>query len=176
MMAYEESFAFRLLQKFESMRDRIENYIAVVDLCPLPAFITSKEGGAIIYVNSAYRKLLGVVEEDLQELNWLRVIHPDDEERVKKVWLDFVANNKTGVPEASYHRYRNVKTGFIIPCVTFTTCVANNGIVGYIVPTDCVGLLVLGVDLQCEVQKAKLAATAGYDPATSALTVQRSTS
>ena len=87
-----------------------------------------------------------------------------------------MAKNETGVPVAEYHRYISPTNGLAVPCVTYTTAVDNNGIVGYIVPTDCLGLLLLGVDLHCEVQKAKLAAGVGDDPTSSRLTVGRSTS
>lgn len=166
-MAYEESFAFKLLQKFESLRERVEHYIAVVNLCPLPAFITSKEGTEILYVNPAYRRLLGVVEEDLQNLDWLRVIHPDDREMVKSIWQNYIATKQDGVTFTSRHRYINNNTGMSFHAVTHTTSVVNNGIVGYIIPNDCSILLLLGVDLQCEVQKAKMAAGVGYDPTSS---------
>jgi PAS domain S-box-containing protein len=175
-MAYEDSFAYKLLQKFESMRERVQNYVSVVDLCPLPAFITSREGTAILYVNDAYRRLIGKTEEQLQNDDWLSVIHPEDREEAKQAWIALVANPKDGVPLVHRHRYLNNATGTIIPAVTYTTPVLNNGIVGYIVPADCSGLLYLGVDLGCPTQKEKLAAKAGNDPATPRLTAGRSTS
>lgn len=166
-MAYEETVAFKLLQKFESLRERVEHYIAVVNLCPLPAFITSKEGTDILYVNPAYKRLLGVSEEDLQNLDWLRIIHPDDREMVKSIWQSYVASKEDGVTMTSRHRYINAKTGMSFMAVTHTTSVVNNGVVGYIIPNDCSILLMLGVDLHCEVQKAKLAGGVGVGPTSS---------
>jgi PAS domain S-box-containing protein len=156
VIAYENSFAYKLLQKFESMRERVENYIAVADLCPFPAFITARDGTTILYVNTAYRRLTGKTEESLQNLDWLSVIHPDDREEVKRVWENFTATPENGVPMIHTHRYINTCTGTIIPAVTYTTAVLNNGIVGYIIPSCCSGFLFLGVDLQCDIQKAKL--------------------
>lgn len=169
MMAYEDSFAFKLLQKFESLRERVQNYIAVVDLCPLPAFITSRDGTAILYLNAAYKKMLGVTEENLQNLDWLQVVYKPDQEMVKAVWANFLASAVSDVTMTSKHRYVNNTTGLVIPAITYTTAVAYNGIVGYIVPSDCLIMMVLGIDLQCEVQKSKMkvAAGAGYDPASS---------
>lgn len=166
-MAYEETVAFRLLQKFESLRERVEHYIAVVNLCPLPAFITSKEGTDILYVNPAYKRLLGVTEEELQNLDWLRVIHPDDREMVQSIWQNYVVTKQDGVTMTSKHRYINHRTGMSFNAVTYTTSVVNNGIVGYIIPNDCSILLMLGVDLHCEVQKAKLAGGVGVGPTSS---------
>lgn len=174
-MAYEDSFAYKLLQKFETMRERVQNYIAVVDLCPLPAFITSREGDVILYVNDAYRRLLGAGEEKLQGHDWLHVIHPDDREAAKQNWAELIANPVNNRTVSHRHRYITA-TGIVIPSITYATPVVNNGIVGYIVPNDCSGLLILGVDMNCEVQKAKLAAKAGNDPATPRLTAGRSTS
>lgn len=167
MMAYEETVAFRLLQKFESLRERIEHYIAVVNLCPLPGFIMSKEGTDILYVNPAYKRLLGVTEEDLENLDWLQVIHPRDREMLQSIWQNYVATKQDGVTMTFKHRYVNYRTGINFHATTYTTSVANNGIVGYIIPNDCSILLLLGVDLHCEVQKAKLAAGVGYDPTSS---------
>lgn len=161
MMAYEESFAFKLLQKFESLRERVQNYIAVVDLCPLPAFITSRDGTAILYLNAAYKKMLGVTEEALQNLDWLQVVYEPDREGVKNIWADFLKNAVSDTTMTHKHRYVNNTTGLVIPALTYTTAVSNNGIVGYIVPTDCMIMMVLGIDLQCEVQKSKMKVAAG---------------
>lgn len=154
-MAYEDSFAYKLLQKFESMRERVKNYISVVDLCPFPVFITTREGNTILYVNGAYKNLIGKGEEFLQNCEWLSVVHPDDRDGAILAWKVFTSNPVDGVTMVHTHRYLSA-TGVVIPATTYTTAVANNGLVGYIIPTDCLGLLFLGIDLKCPVQQHKM--------------------
>lgn len=135
------------------MRERMEHYVSIADHCPLPVFIVPREGDAVLFVNNAYRMLTGKSEEDLQNLDWLKVIHPDDRESTLLSWNNFLKNLTDGVTMVHQHRYINEARGLVIPAYTHTTAVLNNGIVGYIVPSDCSGMLHLGLDLQCVVPK-----------------------
>jgi hypothetical protein len=54
------------------------------------------------------------------------------------------------------HRYLTPQ-GLVIPAITVKTAITGNGIIGYVIPADCVGMMRLGFDLQCQTQQAKLA-------------------
>lgn len=165
MDEYQNSFAFKLLQKFESMRERVEHYVAVINQCPLPAFITSRDGATILYVNNAYRRLIGRSEERLQNQDWLEIIHPEDRVTTLAFWKKFLEAPVDGVPVAHVHRFVNTSTGVIIPTITYVTSVVGNGIVGYIIPTDCGGMMLLGINFNCPVQQMHTAAlTTGPPP------------
>lgn len=157
-MAYENTFAYKLLQKFETMREKVKHYSAAVDVCPLPAFIATRNGNTVLYVNQAYRRLFGRGEEALQDLNWLAVIHPDDRMEVERSWSAFTSNPQDNVPCVHTHRYLGAD-GQIIPAVTYSTPVVNNGIVGYIVPATCGGMALIHVDLACDPRRLKSNAT-----------------
>lgn len=131
------------------MRERMEHYVSIADLCPLPVFIVPRDGSAILFVNNAYRMLTGKGEEELQNLDWLKVVHPDDRESTLASWNTFLIDLADGVTTVHRHRYVNEAKGLVIPAYTYTTAVMNNGIVGYIVPSDCCGMMHLGIDLQC---------------------------
>jgi PAS domain S-box-containing protein len=152
----EDTFAYKLLRKFDSMRGRVEHYIAVIDLCPLPAFICTRDAHDVFFVNHAFTKLLGKTVEHLQAMRWLESIHPDDREKVKQFWGEYVSRLEDNVTTAHQRRYLVNKN--VIEAILYTTPLVNNGIVGYIVPTNCATLLALGINLGCDVQKQKLAA------------------
>lgn len=181
----EETFAYKLLRKFDSMRERVEHYIAVIDLCPLPAFVCTRDAHDVFYVNPAFTRLLGKSLESLQQMGWLGMVHPDDRAKVKLAWESYMSHLEDGVTMPHARRYV-AANGTDVEATLYTTAIVNNGIVGYIVPSNCAILLTLGINLGCDVQKSKLAAMAedcckvaagaGYDPASSRLTGERSTS
>ena len=164
MDEYQNSFAFKLLQKFESMRERVEHYVSVVNHCPLPAFITSRDGATILYVNNAYRRLIGRSEERLQNQDWLEIIHPEDRVTTLAFWKKFLEAPVDGVPVSHVHRFVNTSTGVIIPATTYVTSVVGNGIVGYIIPADCCGMLLLGISLNCPVQQMRMSTLTTLTP------------
>ena len=150
-----DSVAYQLLQKFVATREKIEHYIAVIDLCPLPAFLTDRAGTKVLFVNRAYTKLLGLNLSEVQNLRWLDAVHMDDRLQAEKGWKIFLEAQQDGVTVTNRIRYTHAATKNTISAITATTFVAGNGIVGYIIPTDCLGLLELGIDLNCEAQRAK---------------------
>lgn len=151
MLPYEETFAYRLLLKFESMRERIQHYVSVANVCPLPVFITSREGTTVLYVNPAYQRMTGRTEERLQNTDWLEIVHPDDREQVAADWKTYLSTLVDGVQTAHRHRYVNGETGAVVEATTFTTAIAGNGLVGYILPLNCFGFMALGIDVRCPV-------------------------
>src|SRR5574337_697678 len=163
----EETFAFKLLKKFDSMRERVEHYIAVINLCPLPAFICTRDAHDVLFVNPAYTRITGKTLEDVQQMGWLSVIHPDDRQKVTDEWTAYTATMKDGETVCRVRRYQN--GGITFEAALFTTALQGNGVVGYIVPKDCAMLLFLGIDLNCPIQHCKLAPGAGHDPATTRL-------
>lgn len=165
----EGSFAFKLLKKFDTMRERVEHFIAVINLCPLPAFICTRDARAVLFVNPAFTRITGKNLEDLQEMGWLNTIHPDDRAKVELEWAKYATSMEDNVTVARARRYRN--GGITFEATLYTTALTNNGVVGYIVPRDCAMMYVLGIDLHCPVQQCKatspkMAGTAGDDPAT----------
>lgn len=169
----EESFAFKILKKFDSMRDRVEHFIAVINLCPLPAFICSRDAQDVLFVNPAFTRLTGKTLECVQQMGWLSIVHPEDREKVAASWADYSVTLKDNETVAWDRRYQN--GGVTFEAKLYTTPLPNDGVVGYIVPKDCSMLLALGIDLNCPNQRRKLAPGAGYDPATTELTAPRST-
>lgn len=148
------NIALSLLEKFQSDREQIERYAALVELCPLPAFVVSHDDMSIVYVNPAYEALTGRSAQEMKQLGWLQTIHPDDRENVVSTWKKFT---ETG--EISTHRRRYVhKDGHVVDTVALLNRVRNNGYVGFIIP-QC-------GDPSCPlIQIAKLASPAGLPPA-----------
>jgi PAS domain S-box-containing protein len=133
---YRNTFAYKLLQKFESMRERVAHYVAVIDECPIPAFITSRDGKELYYVNAAYRELFGKDEAQLQEDEWMKLIHPDDRAKAATVWQEYIKNPVNNVP--MIHTLRYITRNGVLPASTKVTAIPGNGIVGYIVcATGC---------------------------------------
>ena len=130
-MSYENSFAYKLLQKFEAMRDRVLHYVAVIDQCPVPAFILSRDGKDMYYVNASFRDLFGKDETVLQDGRWLDLIHPDDRKEMKAIWEEYLKNPVNNVPVMHCHRYQTLSGD--MRTVTKVTAIPENGIVGYIV-------------------------------------------
>lgn len=152
---YKNSVAYQLLLRFEYMRERIEHYTAVADHCPLPAFIASRDGQSIMYVNAAYYRMTGCRIEQLQNNDWLQIVHPDDRADTEAFWKAFTQSPVDDVPVSYTHRYINHSTGSIIPAITYVTAVKKNGLVGYVIPSDCVGMLLLGINLNCVGQQMR---------------------
>ena len=131
----EESFAFKVLKKFDSMRDRVEHFIAVINLCPLPAFICSRDAQDVLFVNPAFTRITGKTLECVQQMGWIDIIHPDDKVAVKAAWAVYNATHKENQTVVWNRRYRY--NGAYFEAKLYTTALPNNGVVGYIVPKDC---------------------------------------
>jgi PAS domain S-box-containing protein len=59
--------------------------------------------GTIDYCNERWRSETGLELKDVRDEGWLRIIHPDDRDRVLKAWRDSVAN---GTPYEQEERHR----------------------------------------------------------------------
>jgi PAS domain S-box-containing protein len=153
----EKTLAFHLLEKFTNDREKMERYVAIAQLCPLPAFIVAHDAATVVYVNPAYTILTGRVLEELQDGKWIDlVIHPEDRTGVRELWGRFALT--TLCPP---HRHRYVhKDGKVTEAISLLERVEGNGFVGFIIPSctdpSCCPLLTLH----------KLAPPAGLPPAT----------
>ena len=127
----EKSLAAQLLDKFESDRERITHYSAIAERCPLPAFITARNGTTMLYINPAYHHMTGRSLFDLQNGTWIEtVVHPDDRAKVKKAWGAFTSDE---LLHPHWHRYVHVN-GTVFTGMTLIDRMKDNGYVGFIVP------------------------------------------
>ena len=127
----EKSLAETLLDKFHADREKMERYTALVELCPLPAFILAHDAKTIVYVNPAYREMTGRTLEELQDDKWIDLaIYPDDRPSVLQTWRQFAETHKA---HPHHHRYIS-KTGIVTDAVTILERVEGNGYVGFILP------------------------------------------
>ena len=127
----EKSLAVALMEKFHDDREKMERYIALAELCPLPAFMVAHDQATVVYINPAYRVLTGRNLSELQGGRWLDlVIHPDDRAEVAEKWKMFTETSKS-LP----HRHRYINTdGQVTDAVTILERIEGNGFVGFILP------------------------------------------
>lgn len=69
--------------------DRIKQneslFHALAENAPVGIFHTNKDG-KITYVNSRYSRICGLRPEVIIDGGWLKTVHPDDLEKIKKIW------------------------------------------------------------------------------------------
>lgn len=72
-------------------KPRIEiDWVAHLEELPIASWIGDSKGGNV-YVNRAYRELLGVSNLDLvTDFKWAEFVHPDDVKGYVKAWQAFV--------------------------------------------------------------------------------------
>ncbi len=69
------------LRSEEALRESEERFRSLSAAAPVGIFLTDAQGGTI-YVNERMLAICGLTTEESLGLGWLRVIHPDDRERV----------------------------------------------------------------------------------------------
>ena len=156
-MMPEKTLAYQLIEKFQDDREKLGRYVALAELCPLPAFIVGHDKLTVIFVNAAYRTLTGRHLHELQSGAWIDlVIHPEDRAVVANRWRLF---KETGTIEPHRHRYISVD-GTVTDAVTLLERVEGNGFVGFVLP-QC------GATIECPVARIyKLASPEGLSPST----------
>lgn len=86
--------AFQLAEKLASERERVEQ--AIVAYCPVPVFVTDKDG-RWISANEPMQRLMSQTEGQLSGDRWLRRVHPRSEEQqitYEQVFSEQAANAK----------------------------------------------------------------------------------
>ncbi len=131
-----ENLALRLAQAFSDKNDKLEELKIVVDICPVATFITDVYG-EFLYVNNAYKMLVGRSSAEVLGDGWKMSVHPDDIDSISSLWQRSV--NTSSIFE---HDYRCVdKDGTVIPVHCHAAKLPANGYVGYISAiegSDCV--------------------------------------
>ncbi len=139
-MPFKDTLAYRLLARFESLHEQVEEYIRVVDKCPVPTFIATRDGLTIMFVNAAYKRLIGKGEDALHNFDWVEnVIYEEDHDLAIDNWHSII-NAPPGTTQIHHHRYV-LPNGTCMPARTYSSQLRRHPvIVGYIIPTTEVGL------------------------------------
>jgi two-component system, chemotaxis family, CheB/CheR fusion protein len=86
----------------EALRESEERFRTVAELVPDVLFATDA-GGGTDYANPRFYEHTGFAPGQARGLGWLEALHPDDRERVARVWQDAVA---AGQPASFRYRLR----------------------------------------------------------------------
>jgi PAS domain S-box-containing protein len=76
--------------------------------------------GTLDYCNYQWRAYAGLTLEETQGAGWLRVLHPDDKDRVLSAWRDCVATGKPYEQEERHRRADGVYRWFLCRGVAMT--------------------------------------------------------
>ncbi len=87
----------------EDVRRSEEHLRLVIDTIPQQIW-SSPSDGSIDFCNEQWRSYTGLTQEELQGDGWLRMLHPDDRERVLKAWRESVAKGTPFEHEERCHR------------------------------------------------------------------------
>ena len=142
-MPESRSIALQLAQRFVEYKDKIEDIAAqvrrhkrILDLCPVPMFLTD-EHGKCVYVNPAKLKLTGGTLDEMQYDGWQSFVYPDDLEALLTAWIQFVQDHNQ---HTFSHRYRYLRPdGVELEVVTEARMLDDQSIVGFVLPTKCSG-------------------------------------
>lgn len=125
------NLALKLAQAFADKNDKLEELKIIVDVCPVATFVTDIRG-KFLYVNDAYKLLVGRPSEEIIGDGWKLTVHPDDVEPIFDLWRRSVSASSI-----FEHDYRCVtKKGAIIPVHCHAAKLPGNGYVGYISAID----------------------------------------
>lgn len=58
------------------------------------AVVRADAGGKVEWVNKAWRRLTGQEESEAEGTGWLRGVHPEDRERVRRAWLESIGEEQ----------------------------------------------------------------------------------
>jgi PAS domain S-box-containing protein len=86
--------------------------------------------GNCLYVNPAWKEMVGTTAEELQDDGWARFIHPDDLPTIVESWTDALRN-----PRAFEIEYRYVRAdGRVVPAVAYNAPLFGEGrrFLGYV--------------------------------------------
>ncbi len=78
----------------EGLRKSEEKFRRLAESAPIGIFLTGPDG-AVIYTNPAWQKLTGLSLNESLGYGWMRGIHPEDLENIKKGWSEAVAAKTT---------------------------------------------------------------------------------
>ena len=139
MMPESHSIALALAHRFVSYENQIETVAAklrthknILDLCPLPMFLTD-EDGKCVYVNNAMCRITGVKLEDLQYDFWIDYVYADDRLETVASWNDFVKNPGVTTYE---HQHRYIRPdSTVINVLVKAKQMPCKAIVGFAIPT-----------------------------------------
>lgn len=85
----------------EELRASQELFRTLADHAPVGIF-RSDENGNLVYANSTCERTVGVAAGKLLGRGWLEAVHPDDRDRVDRMWREAVAAGRVYEGEARY--------------------------------------------------------------------------
>lgn len=83
-----------LKRKIELLTQRLELFEDTADNLPAIIWLQNRDGSKISYVNCAFEGIYGVPGQTLidDSSSWLKFVHPDDLQKVSKIWLENTSN------------------------------------------------------------------------------------
>ncbi len=121
-------------RKFQevALRSSEAKFRAMNDASPLGVFVTDTKGECV-YTNLAYQKISGFAPEQLLGSGWLKAVHPDDAEQVKKNWYTATLNKEKF---ESIHRFVKPNGTSVWTSVKAAEMVDNNKLIGFVGTVD----------------------------------------
>jgi PAS domain S-box-containing protein len=121
-------------RKFQevALRSSEAKFRAMNDASPLGVFVTDTKGNCV-YTNLSYQKITGYAPENLLGTGWLKAIHKEDLEQVKKSWFEATEHKKK---YESIHRFVQPNGTAVWTSVKAAEMIDNNKIIGYVGTVD----------------------------------------
>lgn len=113
----------------ERLRESERRFQALANMAPAGIFRTDASGSCT-YVNAAWKSLSGLEDDQWEGDGWTSGVHPEDLERVSKIWSEAVRTNSEGEEQ---FRWLRPDGSIVWTHVTFGPEFGENGAVtGYI--------------------------------------------